>query len=115
MDFLNENVNAIYKTEFNNTSIKKELYENTTVSAWNNCNNSTDCFVSKNNDYCPNNYIIENGEKKILTKKSQDNYNSSNIYKFIGYNENKICSYSRYLLKVSDKMYSFNSSLERTV
>ena len=116
MDYLNENVNAIYKTEFNNTFIKKELYENTTFSAWNSCKDSTECFVSENNDYCPNKYIIENGEIKVLSEDSQDlnNYKNSNIYNFISYNENKICTYSRYLYEVTEEMDSLNSSLKRS-
>ena len=110
MDFLNEDVKALYITEFNNTTIKKELYENTTVSAWNNCKDAVECFYE-----CPNSFTIENGAEKILTNKDLDNYKNTSVYNFIGYSENKLCTYSRYLYEVSDEMKSYKSSLERTV
>ena len=112
MDFLNQDVKAIYKTEFKEINVTKELYENTTNSVWNNCTDVVECYEN-----CPKSYIIENGVEKQITSNSEDleYYKNSSIYEFKGFSENKLCSYSRYLLKVSDKMYSFNSSLERTV
>jgi hypothetical protein len=112
MDFFNENVKAIYKSEFGNNTVKKELYENRTNPNWDNCTDDIECF-----EKCPRSYTIENGVEKQLTTNENDleYYKNSSIYEFKGLTENKLCSYSKYLLNVTDVIYSFNSSLERTV
>ena len=107
MDFLNEDVNAIYKTKFNNTIIEKVIYENTTISAWNNCSDAIDCF-----ERCPNAYTIENN-KTIEVPSESDYSTNSSIYTLTSYT--KVCSYSRYLGNFTEHLNSFNSSLKRTI
>ncbi len=112
IDFLNENVNALYKSEFNRTTVKKELHENTTISAWNNCSEILECIEG-----CPKSFIIENNIKKQVKIESKDlgNYVNSNVYEFISRSENNICSYSKYLYEVKDEIEEFNTSLKRTI
>ena len=108
MDFLNEDVNAIYKTKFNNTIIEKNIYENTTIDAWNNCSDAIECF-----ERCPTAYIIENNKTVPVESSDTDYSTNSSIYTLITYT--KVCSYSRYLGNFKEHLNSFNSSLKRTI
>lgn len=111
MDFFNEIVNAIYKTEFNNTTVIKVLEERTTMNSWKECHDAIDCFYR-----CPN--IVDKSTKEEIKQPDSTDleyYKNSSLYILKTNNENRTCTYSNYMCTITDEFYSFNSSLKRTV
>ena len=109
MDFFNEIVNAIYKTEFNNTTVKKKIEEKTTMNSWKECHDAIECFYK-----CPN-IVDKQTKKEIPDSTDLDYYKNSSLYILITNNENRTCTYANYMCTITDEFYSFNSSLKRTV
>ena len=116
-DYLNEIVNAVYYTEYKNCSLEKYLYELTTLDSWGVCEDAVDCFVGKNDDYCPYIVRIEDQDKTIVKHESNDlgYYKNSSYYLFTGYYENSLCTFANYFYSAEMTKYGFNSSLPRTI
>ena len=116
-DFLNGIVYATYYTEYKNSSLEKNLFELTKIDSWDVCEDAVDCFVGKNDDYCPYNLIIENGTPSQFKPDSFDSdyYKNKSIYVFNGYYENNLCTYANYFYGIEESSFEFISALNMTV
>ena len=116
-DYLNEIVYATYYTEYKNSSVEKILYEFTKLDSWDVCKDVVDCFVGKNDDYCPYNVIVEDQQYNIFKPDvfDTDYYKNKSIYVFNGYYENNLCTYANYFYGIEESNFEFGSELYMTV
>ena len=116
-DFSIDRVFINYTTEYKNNSLTKTLYEVTILDSWGICEDAIECFVSKNDDYCPYNVKIIDDQKTIYIPESNDldYYKDSSIYLFTGYYENNLCTYANYFYEIEESKYEFNSLIRRTI
>ena len=116
-NFSNDRVYIEYYTKYENYSYTQTLYELTTLDSWGVCEDAVDCFVGKNDDYCPYIVRIEDENKTIYKPESNDlgYYKNSSIYLFTGYYENSLCTFANYFYSAEATKYGFNSSISRTV
>jgi hypothetical protein len=116
-DFSIERVFINYTTEYKNNSLTKTLNEVTILDSWGICEDAVDCFVSKNEDYCPYNVKIKDGSISVYKPDSNDldYYKDSSIYQFTGYYEDNTCTFANYFYSVEETKYEFNSTIRRTV
>ena len=116
-DYLNEIVYATYFTDMKTSSLQKYLFELTKLDSWDVCEDAVDCFVGKNDDYCPYNVIVEDDQYNIYKpeKYDSDYYKNKSIYVFNGYYENNLCTFANYFYSAEEKRYEFSSELNMTV
>ena len=116
-NFSNDRVYIDYYTQYENYSYTQTLYELTTLDSWGVCEDAVDCFVGKNNDYCPYIVRIEDENKTIVNSESidLDYYKNSSYYLFTGYYENDLCTFANYFYSAEETKYGFNSSQSRTI
>ena len=116
-NFSNHRVYIDYYTKYENYSYTQTLYELTTLDSWGVCEDAVDCFVGRNDDYCPYIVRVEDGNKTIVKPESNDlgNYKDSSYYLFTGYYENSLCTFANYFYSAEETKYGFNSTIARTV
>ena len=116
-DYSKDSVLIDYYIKYNNNSYIKYLYDITIFDSWKFCENEADCFLTKNDDYCP--YIVKNekGNKTIVKPELNGlEYNkNSSYYFYTGYYENNICSFSKYLFDIEDTTFIFNYSMFKNI
>ena len=116
-DFLNDIVYATYYTEYKNRKLEKNLFEITKLDSWGVCEDAVDCFVGKNDDYCPYNLKVVNDSLSAFIPDSFDSdyYKNKSIYVFNGYKENNLCTYANYFYGVEESSIEFISALNMTI
>ena len=114
-NFTNDRVYFDYFTKYENNSYTQTLYELTVLDSWDVCQDAVDCFVGKNEDYCPYIVRVEDGNKTIVKPESNDlgYYKNSSYYLFTGYYENSLCTFANYFYSAEMTKYEFNSTISR--
>jgi hypothetical protein len=112
-NFSNDRVYFDYFTKYENNSYTQTLHELTKLDSWGVCEDAVECFVTKNNDYCP--YIVRSDDKTIVKPDSNDldYYKNSSFYLFTGYTEDSVCTFANYLYSHEITKYEFNSTIRR--
>ena len=116
-NFSNERVYIEYYTKNKNYTYTQTLYEITILDSWKVCEDVVDCFVGKNEDYCPYIVRIEDENKTIVKSDSidLDYYKNSSYYKFTGYYENNLCTFANYFYSAEAEIYEYNTSMYTTI
>ena len=116
-NFSNDRVYIDYYTKYENYSYIQTLYELTTLDSWGVCEDAVDCFVGKNDDYCPYIVRVEDQNKTIFKPESNDlgYYKNSSYYLFTGYYENSLCTFANYFYSAEMTKYEFNSTIRRVL
>ena len=116
-NFSNERVYIDYYTKYKNYTYTQTLKEYTILDSWGVCEDVVDCFVGKNEDYCPYIVRVEDEEKTIVKNETidLDYYKNSSYYIFTGYYENSLCTFANYFYTAEAENYEYNTSMRTTI
>ena len=116
-NFSNERVYIDYYTKYKNYTYTQTLKEYTILDSWGVCEDVVDCFVGKNEDYCPYIVRVEDEEKTIVKNETNDldYYKNSSYYIFTGYYENSLCTFANYFYTAEAENYEYNTTMKTTI